>query len=231
MKNLSKKQKVFFIGIYLFAILLLVLGVTSDLFKININNELFNIQMICFFILITALTESVTLCFNKMSFSTTYAVTLATYILFGPLEALMIIIGGFLLRVLKINNTTYKHLFNTPLYGTCFNCSMFVIAMILGHIGAYFTTSILPGPFKLMAIIVFSTIYFIVNKLVVAGLQYMHTNQNIWFWFRNDFGLVLINYVIMIPFAIILVKCFEHYSYWGIILIIFPVMLDRKSVV
>ena len=54
-----------------------------------------------FFILLTALTESLTVIYRNISFSTSFAITIASFILFGPLNAIIILVLGFAFRIFK----------------------------------------------------------------------------------------------------------------------------------
>lgn len=227
MNKLPLKQKIFFTSIYILTLLVLIYASTAANILLRVQDYL----VLIFFIAVTGLTESITLCFNKISFSTTFAVTLATYVLFGPFEALLISIGGFLIRVLKIDNDTYRHLFNTPWYGTLFNCSMYSISLLTAH---YIVDYIL-GRFSytasklVISVILFSIIYAIINKMIVASMMKIYTGQSLIYCFMKDIKLALLNYIIMIPFGVILVHLYTQYSYWGIIFILFPVLLVKYT--
>ncbi|MEG2089295.1 hypothetical protein, partial [Niameybacter sp.] len=198
MKQLSIQQRRFCISIYSIAIFLLLFA----LYKEEITLQVENLEVICFFILITGLTESITLCFKKMSFSTTFAITLATYILFGPFETLIVSLGGFLIRVLKIDEDTYKHIFNTPFYGTCFNCSMYTISFLGAHLVVLGLLNIYSNITSSLIVIGFSASYFMINKVIIAIYKRICTGQDLWYCLIEDFWLGLINYMIMIPFGI-----------------------------
>ncbi|MEG0846040.1 MAG: HD-GYP domain-containing protein [Niameybacter sp.] len=225
MKQLSVQQKRFFISIYGIAFALLIFILYKGYMTLNIKS----IEVLCFFILITGITESITLYFKKLSFSTTFAITLATYILLGPMETLIISLGGFLIRVLKIDEDTYKHIFNTPFYGTCFNCSMYMISFIGAHLLAVGMGSMNSSTMGIAPLIGFSVAYFIINKFILAVFKKVYSGQDLWYCLMEDFWLGLINYMIMIPFGIIFVQLYETYSYWGIIFTLFPVLLVKYT--
>ena len=68
--------------------------------------------------------------YKNISFSTSFAITIASFILFGPLNTIIILMLGFSFRVIKSNNE-YKHIFNTPFYGTLFNYCSFILPIII----------------------------------------------------------------------------------------------------
>ena len=226
MKGLPLKQKRFLWSIYGLALILWGCIFIQSNFMIRIKD----FRTLVFFIVITALTESVTLYFNKVSFSTTFAVTLATYLLFGPLESLIILVGGFLMRVLRVDTDRYKHIFNTPWYGTLFNCSMFSISLLVAHyLVEFLVIEILNIQQGILSIIGFTIIYFFVNKVLLSKLINVVSNASFKYCLIKDFRLSLLNFLIMIPFGVILVHLYTQYSYWGIIFILFPVLLVKYT--
>ena len=225
MKHLTPKQKTFFFSIYAIAIGLIIYNIIYEHFEIEPQQ----IKEIMFFILVIGLSESVTLCFKKVSFSTTFALTLATYITLGPLPSLVCLLGGFLIRVLKVDENIYKHIFNTPTYGTVFNCSMLVISFLISHL-LYTNITIRIGiESQVVGIIIFSMSYFLINKGLLAMLQGIYAGGAITKYFKNEFFLSMISYLIMIPFGWMFAVLYGYYSYWGIIIPLFPVLLIRYT--
>ena len=225
MKRLTRKQKTFFFSIYAIAIGLIIYSIIYGHFEIESQQ----IREIIFFILVIGLSESVTLCFKKVSFSTTFALTLATYLTLGPLPSLLCLLGGFIIRILKMDENTYKHIFNTPIYGTAFNCSMFTISFLVSHLLYRGINTSLKIESQVIGIIVFSMSYFLINKGLLAMLQGVYSGGSISKYFRNEFFLGMISYSIMIPFGWMFAVLYEHYSYWGIIVPLFPVLLIRYT--
>ncbi|WP_053983102.1 HD-GYP domain-containing protein [Niameybacter massiliensis] len=225
MKQLTLKQKSFFLSIYAIAVSLIIYSTIQGCFKIETQQ----IREIIFFIFVIGLSESVTLCFKKVSFSTTFALTLATYLTLGPLPSLICLLGGFLIRVLKIDENKYKHILNTPLYGTAFNCSMLIISFLISHLLYTNITIGLSIENQFLGIIAFSISYFLVNKGLLAMLQGIYAGGVISKYFKNEFFLSMISFLIMIPFGWMFAVLYEHYSYWGIIVPLFPVLLIRYT--
>lgn len=225
MKRLTPKQRTFFYSIYAIAISLIIYSIVDGSFKIKPQQ----LKEIIFFILVIGLSESVTLCFKKISVSTTFALTLGTYLTLGPLPSLVCLLGGFLIRILKIDENTYKHIFNTPIYGTAFNCSMFTISFLVSHLLYKGINTSLKIESQVIGIIVFSISYFLVNKGLLAMLQGIYAGGAISKYFKNEFFLSMISFLIMIPFGWMFAVLYEHYSYWGIIVPLFPVLLIRYT--
>lgn len=226
MKGMQSKQKYFFLCIYFLTITLFI----GSLIKGYITVEINDYSTILFFILVTGLTESITLCFSGISFSTTFAITLATYILLGSFQSGIILFFGFLIRVIKISEDEYKHIFNTPLYGTLFNCSMYTGVLIIANYLYIKVVKVDSGTIgSIVAIIIFSAGYLISNKLTIAILMHLRSSKSILYCFMTDIKLTMLNYAIMIPFGILFAEAFKRYSYWGIIIPLFPILLVKYT--
>ncbi len=232
MSSVSAKQKNFFLSVYLVTILSFIVPIISG----EMNFEVSNYANIILFIVLTAITESVTVSFKSMSFSTSFAVTIASYILFGPFQCMMILIIGFLCRIIRVNEDVYgykyKHVLNTPLYGTLFNCCALILPVIIGN---YFY-EILGGVFNFNSImrnigplIVFCIMFILVNSLIMSILMSIMTNKNILFCFVSNIRMGILNSVVMIPIGILLALVFVKYGYIGTIFTVFPILLIRYT--
>lgn len=226
MKELSSKQKAFFFLIYTLAIVLFLWSANQKYISFDIEDY----NEVIFFILITGLTESITLCFNGLSFSTTFAVTITTFLILGPFQSIIILLFGFTIRVLKINNNEYKHVGNTPFYGTLFNCSMFASGLLISnyvYIKLGGTTEEVYN--NIGYVCLFTSVYFASNNCIIASLISLRTAKSFLYCFINNSKLTLLNYVIMIPCGLGLAISFETYSYWGIIIPLFPILLVKYT--
>ncbi|GAA0773597.1 HD-GYP domain-containing protein [Clostridium subterminale] len=228
MNSIPSKQKRFFILIYIVTIISFIVPIIEGQIKIQVSNY----ANIIVFIILTAITESFTVYFRNMSFSTSFAVTIASYILFGPFQCIIILVLGFLFRVMKIDNGKYKHIFNTPLYGTLFNCCALILPVVAGS----FFYKLLGGQFSLSFIfsnigplIVFCFAFIIVNSLIMSILMSIVTNKNILFCFIGNIRMGILNSVVMIPIGILLALVFIKYGYLGIVFIAFPLLLIRYT--
>lgn len=230
MKGIPIKQRKFILTIYVITIISLM----YSLFKgyILINNTSYS--NIVFFTILTALAESLTVEFKKVSFSTSFVITVATYILFGPYQSILILFFGFLFRILKIEKKRYIHVLNTPLYGTMFNCCAITLPMIIGN---YFYL-ILGGTFgitnlssNLIQIIIFVLIHFIINILIISKLMSLYTGKKLIFCFVENLKIGFLNSVLMMPLGVVLAILFTKYKFSGIIFIIFSLLLVRYTLV
>ena len=227
MKGLSLKQKGFFFIIYIATIILLVHSIISK----NITLELCSIGDIVFFTILTALTESFTVVFKNMSISTTFAITITTYILFGPFSSILILVLGFLFRILKVNNNQYKHLFNTPIYGTVFNCCAIILPIIIGNyvFNAINNSNLIILQQINISIVIFGVIYFLINALVMSILMSLMTQKHIFYCLSSSIKIGIIHFIVMIPIGLILAMIFNQNKYWGIVCIIIPISLIRYT--
>lgn len=227
MKKLPQKLKIYLLIIY-------ILTFISFLVFIKIEHTAFlkiRFDILLFFIFLTALTESLTVTYRNISFSTSFAITVASFILFGALNAIIILVLGSVCRVLKINNQ-YKHVLNTPFYGTLFNCCGFTLPIIYGD---YFyklaggTTYNGKLDNNLLQIVIFSVVFYIVNTLIISIVYSITSRKGIIYSFLSNFKLVLLNTFAMTPFGILLAYVFNLYSYGGVILVLFPIVLARYT--
>jgi HD-GYP domain-containing protein (c-di-GMP phosphodiesterase class II) len=226
MKKLPLNMKIYLAAVYILTIGTFLLLRNYEYMTIN-KASLVNLA---FFSLLIALTESFTVSFKSMSFSTTFAMELACYLLFGPVVAIIAVIIGFSMRVLKIGENRYQHLLNTPIYGTVFNfCVLIQPIMVANYVyiklGGNFRLDDLAANF--LPIVVFGLICFLVNMLLISILMTITTGKNVIFLFISNVKLVLLNFIIMVPFGIGLTYMYDQLSYFGVLLLLFPVMLVR----
>lgn len=227
MKDLPLRLKVFFILVYIFTIITIVLSFKYSYVVLNLTS----FTNILFFSIIFMLTESFTVAFNNISFSTSFAIQLASFMLFGPVPTLIIIIVGFSLRVLKINGT-YKYILNTPVYGTVYNYCILLLPIICGN----FIFTLLHGKVPIVdmfnflpQIIIFSLIVLIINTLLISILYSLKVNKNVLYFFIGNIKLALLNILAMAPFGMMLTMLFNQYSYFGVLLVICPIVLARYT--
>lgn len=228
MKKLSKTLKIFFLSTYFFTILSTYYFINTRYISLNLAN----FKYIVFFIILTIVTESCTVFFMNMSFSTTFAITIASYILFGPFNAALILALGFAFRIMKVDDKTYKHLFNTPLYGSLFNICVLILPIFIGNYffinfgGNFITYNIIAN---FLPVVIFSLVYFIINNFIISILLSLNTKKNVLFCFINNSKLVLLNYIFMIPFGVIVAVMFHQFSYLGVLCLICPILLVRYT--
>jgi putative nucleotidyltransferase with HDIG domain len=227
MRKLSLKLKIFFISIYFITFVELAFFVAQIPLQINIDNY----GSIVFFVILVAITESCTVVFGNISFSTGFSMELACYMLFGPYIALLVIIIGFSARILKVNGR-YKHIFNTPIYGTVFNYCILVLSIISSNYvyllyGGTFSIKILSN--NVFQIILFCLVFFIVNTAIISGLSSLMINKNTLYIFIGNIKIAALNILVMAPSGILVAYVFNLYSYGGVIFVLFPIVLARYT--
>lgn len=228
MKRLPKEQRIYVILIYVLTAFFIVNAIDSEVIKLNFTgyNELI------LFIALIGLTESFTVAFKSISFSTSFAVTIAAYILFGPYMCMIIVSIGFLCRVLKVEGRGYIHVFNTPIFGTVFNICALILPIIVAN---YFylimggTYSIDKIQYNVVALIVFVIVYLIVNILIMSILMALKIKKNVLFCFMGNIRIGFLNSVVMLPIGILLAIVFTEYNYWGLIFVILAIVLLRYT--
>ncbi|MGE5628338.1 MAG: HD-GYP domain-containing protein [Solirubrobacterales bacterium] len=226
MKKLPIAIRVYLLFVYLVTFILLYVFFHQGYLKLSSINLLY----LAFFSMLIALTESFPVIHKKMSFSTTFAVELAVFMVFGPFFALLATALGFSLRYVKDKDNKYKHIFNTPLYGTMFNYCVLILPLLMGSY-AYLK---LDGNFvftgfgsNLLQITAFSMICFILNTLMISILLSISIKKNLLYTFFSNIKLVLINFIIMVPFGIMLAMIDRAFGYLGVLFLFFPIIMMR----
>lgn len=228
MRKLPKNEKLFIISVYAITILLLACSINSS--RLDMGSIFFDNLGV--FTILIAVTESFTVAFRNISFSTSFAVTIAAYILFGPFISIVAVTCGFLCRVLKVEGRGYVHVFNTPIYGTLFNCCSLVLPILFGN---YFyliaggTFDVNGIEYNIIPLIVFVVVYLVVNILIMSIFMSLKTNKNILYCFMGNIKIGFLNSVVMLPIGILLAIVFTEYNYWVLILVVLAIVLLRYT--
>lgn len=228
MRKLPLKIKIFLLITYLttgsFFYIFLKLG--------YLENELIDYKKLIFFSVLVIITESLTVVYKKMSFSTSFAITLASYILFGAFNTIIIKIIGFTFRIVKGGKSKYSHIFNTPFYGTLSNYCFLVLPMLVANYfyinfgGSFEGQNLFPDIINILS---FSFILFLINTALISLLSSLMSGRKFIYCFVNNGRIMLLNIVAMIPFALIIVVVFNQFGYNGVILVFFPTILARYT--
>jgi hypothetical protein len=231
MKELPLKIKIFFLIIYSLTILSLYFFIKASYVAVSIPD----LKTLIFFGLFAVLTESFTVNFRNISFTTTFAVTTAVYFLFGPFTSIVVNLIGLTFCIFN-NEGEYKHILNTPWYGTMFNYCVYTLPILFGNFiyiklgGDFFyqnTGNIVSQ--DLLSIIIFAIISCTINLLIISIMFSLHFNKNIIYGLISNIKLSILNSMVMLPFSIMLAIVFLQYSYFGILLFIIPIILARYT--
>jgi HD-GYP domain-containing protein (c-di-GMP phosphodiesterase class II) len=228
MRKLPLKLKVYILTIYLLTII--VLRVSYVLGDLNIQ-DFPNFKALLFFGAIAVLTETFSVGYKNVSFSTTFAITTAVFLLYGPLPSIIVIVIGQTFKVVKFQNM-YKHILNTPFYGTLFNYCTLVLSVLISS----FLYTELGGNYEVeklidhkWAVLGFIVIMFIVNNLIISILSSIITKKSAFYTFMSGIRLASLNILAMAPFGLILALVFDRYNYLGITIVLLPIILARYT--
>jgi putative nucleotidyltransferase with HDIG domain len=237
MKNLPNKLKMYLAALYVVTIIVLIFLHLTDYMPVTLTNY----RNIIFFGMLAIITESFTVPFKGFSFSTSLAIQLATFILYGPLSAVVVTIIGVTLRIVKVENG-YINILNTPIYKILFNYCVMTLSILSGSFfyfvfggkiltGNISASNILAGdiPIYIPQLVVFCAIYSIINCLIISILFSILSNKNLFYSFINNAKLSIFNTFILAPFGVILSLIFYSYKYFGVILFLFPILLARYT--
>lgn len=227
MKDLPKRLRAFLIFLYIFTIVSIIVLIPNK----DIVHTFRNYLSILFFTLFLALAESFTVEYKTMALSTSFAVQVASFLIFKPFTAIIIIIIGFSLRIVKANGKCI-HILNTPIYKTLYNYCVLVIPILYGGIvysklGGVFTAQYLWS--NLHLIVIFSIIYFFINTFITSCLFSLLHSKNIFYFFIINTRVGILSSLIMTPFGTMLAYVFLKYEYGGVLLTVFPIILVRYT--
>mgnify|MGYP000894047000 CR=1 FL=1 len=226
MKNLPKASRIYLIIVYILTTIFMAMFYKYDYFDVYIADYL----ALVFFSILIALTESYTVIHKNISFSTTFAVELAVFMLFGPFFAMTAVVLGFSLRYVKDTSGKYRHIFNSSFAGTIFNYCVLILPIIL----SYYIYLNIGGTFvfinfgsNLFEVTVFSLICFLINLFLISIMMTTYTKKNLFFTFFSNIRLGFINFLIMVPFGIMLAMMYQAFGYLGVLFLFFPIVLVR----
>lgn len=228
MKNYDKKLKIYFGIIYVVAFVLMAFFVKEQLYYTDFPK----ISSLIFFSALIALTETFTVYRKNISFSTTFAITLALFIVYGPLISLICLLIGYSFRVLKKPDGVKKHLLNTPFYGTLFNYCVLGLSLI----GSYYIYTFLGGKAPIcdiknnfILLFIYSISFFIINIIIISILSSLITKKTIIYSLLLNLKYGILNTILLIPFGIFLAYLYINYNYVGVLLLFFPIILVRYT--
>lgn len=227
MNKMPLKAKIYLAFIYIFTLISLYIFINNG--SLKIDNIDYKGAII--FIILTALTESLVVIFKDVVFSTGFATTLASYILFGPAIAIIVTVIGFTFRVLRVNGK-YIHILNTPIYKTLYNYCTFILLIIYSNYfyvlsgGKQIFDSTINIFTYLPQLSIFCLIYFIINTIIISALFSCLSNKNFLFVFTKEIKLVLISNLAMAPFGVIIAYLYMN-SILGVFMLLCPVILAK----
>lgn len=227
MKELPIKLKIYLTIVYVVTLSSFVYLINDGIIAIQITD----IAGVTFFCILLALIESFTVIYKNMSISTNFAVHLAAFLLFKPFSAVIIIIIGFTLRIVKYNKK-YVSILNTPIYKTLFNYCVLVLPFLFSSyiyikLGGTFSTYNIFN--KIPIIIIFCVVYFILNALISSGLYAILNNKNYFYFFMSNATIGILSSIVMAPFGILLAYEYNLNGFLGVLLIVFPLVLARYT--
>lgn len=230
MKSTAKNQRRLLAIVYVITIVAIIHSFYFNYITIGTMD----FAQLAFFVFLTAVSESFTVVFKNISFSLSFAVNIVCYVLFGPFNCMIIMVLGYLFRVIKVEENEYIHVFNTPVYGTIFNCCALVLPMILGNyiyilIGGKFQS--IQWGVSVLPIITISLIYFLINVVIMSTLIAVRNDKSTLMCILGNLGMSILSIIVIIPISIFAIIMFQKYSYIGILLVSFLLFFVRYTLI
>lgn len=229
MKTLPIKLKIYLITLIVVTVVSIFFLIVKNNVYISSGVNINNVKELIFFSLLMGLTESFTVSFKGMYFSTSFAINIASFVLYGPLFTIIVAVMGISLSVLKIDNK-YKHIFNIPIYKTLYNYCSIILPILYGNYifvkmgGIYSIDVITKHP---IPIILFCLINFFIGVLAVSILGAVLNKKSLIFFVFVNTKMAALNFLAMAPLGLIGAVIFNSYHYFGFILFTFPILMTR----
>ena len=230
MDSIRNKQRNVLLIVYIVTVIVFLHSKYSGFITIKYGDYF----TIFFLAVLVTFAESFTVTYKNISVSLSFSIALVCYILLGPFKCALTLMLGYLCRVVKIEDKKYIHVFNTPIYGTFFNCCALILPMMIANyfyilLGGKFSDVSLYG--NLVPIAIFSFVYSFVNIAIISALLSVRTGKNILICFYGNIGMGILSMLLTLPISIIAVIMFERYSYLGIILVVCLLSLLRYTLI
>jgi len=227
--GINRNVKIYVLTLFLFALLLLGYFVHNIIsFGLIEKYGLYNILGI---ILISAITESMGIYVSKdVVVSTTFAVNAMATVLYGPEIASLISIG-YLLRVLKVRGRIY-HIFNTSIYKTIFNFSLFVLMVGLsGVVYRLYMGSVgdIIFPKVIFGLLIFLTIFLFLNSLLIGILMSLLNKVSILTVISQDIKWGIPNLIALSVLGLLMAVVVKNWGMATLILFLGPLFAVRYA--
>lgn len=230
MKSTAKNQRRLLAIVYIIT----AVAIIHSFYFNYVSVDSIDFLQLVFFVFLTAISESFTVVFKNISFSLSFAVNIVCYVLFGPFNCMIIMVLGYLFRVIKIEENEYIHVFNTPIYGTIFNCCALVLPMVIGN----YIYILMDGKFQniqigysVLPIIVISLVYFLINVVIMSMLIAVRNDKSTLICILGNLGMSILSIIVIIPISIFAIIMFQKYSYIGILMVSFLLFFVRYTLI
>ena len=231
---MNKKTKFYLAAIYLSGILALRYMFME---YAHIGTQL-NWLAIAYFMVLSFITESLQVGYKDTSISIGFSVNLASFLLFGPFAAAIVIAVGFFFRITKKKETTV-HVMNTPLYKSLYNVfSMILCAFVASRvvflfydysIFYYFSDSIDVVDTVLPAFI-YAIGFSAANSLFISLLFVTMTPNSFFHYFTENLRMTFISSLsIGLISGIIFAILYETLGVVGSLLFFLPILYARYT--
>ncbi len=231
---MNKKTKFYLAAIYFSGILALRYMFME---YAHIGTQL-NWLAIAYFMVLSFITESLQVGYKDTSISIGFSVNLASFLLFGPFAAAIVIAVGFFFRITKKKETTV-HVMNTPLYKSLYNVfSMILCAFVASRvvflfydysIFYYFSDSIDVVDTVLPAFI-YAIGFSAANSLFISLLFVTMTPNSFFHYFTENLRMTFISSLsIGLISGIIFAILYETLGVVGSLLFFLPILYARYT--
>ncbi|WP_034601493.1 HD-GYP domain-containing protein [Clostridiisalibacter paucivorans] len=225
MEKLPQKAIIYIILIFFLASALLIY-----LFH---NYDINDYKVLVHFTILAIIAESFFITISStMAVSVGFAIGLASIIVAGPLTSALVSGMGFMLRIPKIPERGYVHLFNTPIYKTLFNVSQSIIITGLSGL-AYIKFGGVVGKesfkFSIVAVLMALLVDAALNTIIMTRLMsFLMGKSFIKMWLESIRGTLASSLAVGI-LGIIIALAYISYGIIAVVLFFGPLLLARYS--
>ncbi|EOC99659.1 HD-GYP domain-containing protein [Caldisalinibacter kiritimatiensis] len=225
MLKISKKVSMYIICMFISSLILL--------FYIVNKYSLPNLDILLFWTILSVIAESLIVVLpSGAGLSVGFAISLATIVAEGPLAAVLVTSIGITLRIAKVKNRGFIHIFNTPIYKTIFNISQSIIVTGISGILYFYVNEQLYKEivdFSLFTIIVVILVHTLLNTILLSILFTLIKEEKfIKNWLNNVKGVYLSAFAVG-TLGVIIALAYISYGSGAVLLFFGPLLLARYS--
>lgn len=217
--NISKK-------VLSYIIILTVVAIFLSAY-IAYNYALPNIFTILFWVVLAAVSESLVIVIpSGIGLSVSFAVALATIIIYGPFLAIIVSAFSFLLCLNDFKNFGF-YIFKTPIYKTLFNISGLIISAGIASLAFLYSGGAI-GQFNLFPTILAILIYALIHTVLFSiQMVLLHNRKSIFYTWKNNYLGVFLNLFAIGLIGIILALAYMSYGAGVVVLFVGPLLIAR----
>lgn len=179
---------------------------------------------VLFFLAIAIFAEAMAVEVDKgHTISVTFSVEVAIIFLFGPFIAMILSLFSYLLTLFRFGiSSWYTVMFNVGQLTLSSGLAGLAFIATGGQVGYLETSNLIP-------LLAASATYMVVNTALFSKFISLEEGISPWGIFLTNLKWAIPNLVALAPLGFLIAVIFQSWSYWGLLIFFFPLLLARHS--